>query len=467
MGQIVDTMIVYQILRKLVTPFIQMPAYHMGIIDEKGEFLKKVATLTTAEKETVTTLDILVINLKRILGKLPGGASRLASLAAALYLIKAHGKVNESNIVDTLFTLEEDFNRYLAEDAPANATGPAIAGTHGDPVVTNSAAKRYKAKNKKMGIARRIPSPVIEAHNDFLSKNKNKLTPHKDYTSFVKANSTHIQNHIDSIKKEINSFNGLDNKQKTKKLQDRMHRAKTEVTDAWSKLNEDISLQYHNNLNPKLWDDGQLKPEVRGKLIQFAETWRDFAMIPKEMVQDIVMTGGNANYNYTDQSDIDVHLVVDRDGFGMPRDFIDQFLQDKKILWTMTHPDIKVYGYPLEPYAQDPAEAIPMNQGQYSLMNAQWIQMPSNLNLDFTGNKVLQDKVDHYKHVVDRLIRSSASSAALKGIKNKITAARGPAIAKGGEFSLENLVFKELRNQGYIDKIDMYLKSEQDKALSL
>lgn len=391
MGQITDTVIVYQILRKLATPFIQMPAYHMGIIDEHGDFLKKVSTLTTAEKETVTTLDILVINLKRILGKLPGGASRLASIAAALYLIRAHGKVNESNIVNTLFTLEEDFKRYLVEDAPANATGPAVAGTHGDTVVTNTAAKRYKAKNKKMGIARRIPSPVIE----------------------------------------------------------------------------DISLQYHNNLNPKLWDDGQLKPEVRGKLIQFAETWRDFAMIPKEMVQDVVMTGGNANYNYTDQSDIDVHLVVDRDGFGMPRDFIDQFLQDKKILWTMTHPDIKIYGYPLEPYAQDPAESIPMNQGQYSLMNAQWIQMPSNLNLDFTGNKVLQDKVDHYKHVVDRLIRSSASAAALKGIKNKITAARGPAIAKGGEFSLENLVFKELRNQGYIDKIDMYLKSEQDKALSL
>ena len=389
MGQIIDTVIVYQILRKLVTPFIQMPAYHMGIIDANGDFLKKVSTLTTAEKETVTTLDVLVINLKRILGKLPGGATRLASLAAALYLIKAHGKVNESNITDTLFTLEEDFKRYMQEDAPVNATGPAVAGTTGAPIITKTASSKYKEQNKKMAITKRIP------------------------------------------------------------------------------ILEDISLQYHNNLNPKLWDDGQLKPEVRGKLIQFAETWRDFAMIPKEMVQDIVMTGGNANYNYTDQSDIDVHLVVDRDGFGLPRDFIDQFLQDKKILWTMTHPDIKVYGYPLEPYAQDPAESIPMNQGQYSLMNAQWIQMPTNLNLDFTGNQVLQDKVEHYKQVIDRLIRSSASSNALKAIKNKITAARGPAIAKGGEFSLENLVFKELRNQGYIDKIDMYTKSEQDKALSL
>ena len=389
MAQILDTVIVYQLLRKLVTPFIQMPAYQMGIIDENGDFLKKVDTLTPEEKATVTPLDILVINLKRILGKFPGGKSKLASFAAALYLIRAHNKVNESNIVDTLFTLEEDFNKFLEEDAPANATGAFVAGTKGDTVVTKSAAAKYKAKNKLMGIAKRIP------------------------------------------------------------------------------VAEDISLQYHNNLNPKLWDDGKLKSEVRGKLIQFAETWRDFAMIPKEMVQDIVMTGGNANYNYTEQSDIDVHLVVDRDGFGIPRDFIDQFLQDKKILWTMTHPDIKIYGYPLEPYAQDPAEAIPMNQGQYSLMNDQWIQMPSNLNIDFTSNKVLNDKVEHYKHVIDRMIRSNASDAALKAIKTKITAARGPAIAKGGEFSLENLVFKELRNQGYIDKIDMYVKSEQDKALSL
>jgi hypothetical protein len=393
MGSVVDTVIVYKILRKLVTPFIQMPAYHLGIIDENGNFLKKVANFSSSEKEAVTPMDVMVINLKRILGKLPGGRSQLASFAAALYLIRAHGNVNESNIMDTLFTLEEDFNRYLEEDAPANSAGAAgVYGTRaGETVVTNSAAKRYKAKNKKMGIARRIPTPVIE----------------------------------------------------------------------------DISLQYHNNLNPKLWDDGQLKPEVRGKLIQFAETWREFAMIPKEMVEDVVMTGGNANYNYTDLSDIDVHLVVDRDGFGLPRDFIDQFLQDKKILWTMTHPDIKVYGYPLEPYAQDLAESIPMGQGQYSLMNDEWIQMPLNLHFDFSTNRVLQDKVEHYKQVIDRLIRSHADDKALKAIKTKITAARGPAIAKEGEFSLENLVFKELRNQGYIDKIDMYTKSEQDRALSL
>jgi hypothetical protein len=313
-----------------------------------------------------------------------------------MYLIRAHGNVNESNITDTLFTLEEDFNRYMEEDAPANSAGAAgVYGTRaGETIVTPSAAQRYKNKNKKAEDQLKLPV---------------KIAP----------------------------------------------------------IEEDTTLQYHNQLNPKLFSDGRLKGEVRGKLLQFAETWREFAMIPKEMVEDVVMTGGNANYNYTDLSDIDVHLVVDRDGFGLPRDFIDQFLQDKKILWTMTHPDIKVYGYPLEPYAQDPAESIPMGQGQYSLMNDDWIQMPLNLHLDFSTNKVLQDKVEHYKQVIDRLIRSHADDKALKAIKTKITAARGPAIAKEGEFSLENLVFKELRNRGLLDRLNRYEKGLVDGNLGL
>jgi hypothetical protein len=52
-------------------------------------------------------------------------------------------------------------------------------------------------------------------------------------------------------------------------------------------------------------------------------------------------------------------------------------------------------------------------------------------------------------------------------IKQKIKKMRGDSIAKSGEFAFGNLVFKELRNQGYLDKMDTYQKSNQDKALSL
>jgi len=58
-----------------------------------------------------------------------------------------------------------------------------------------------------------------------------------------------------------------------------------------------ISLQYHDELNPKLWDDKKLKPEVRTALLKFADTWADYASIPKNLIQDIIMVGGNVNYN--------------------------------------------------------------------------------------------------------------------------------------------------------------------------
>jgi hypothetical protein len=57
-----------------------------------------------------------------------------------------------------------------------------------------------------------------------------------------------------------------------------------------------ISLQYHDELNPKLWNGNKLKSEVRVKLLKFADTWADYASIPKNLIQDIIMVGGNVNY---------------------------------------------------------------------------------------------------------------------------------------------------------------------------
>ncbi len=92
-----------------------------------------------------------------------------------------------------------------------------------------------------------------------------------------------------------------------------------------------ISLQYHDELNPKLWNGNKLKPEVRTKLLKFADTWADYASIPKNLIQDVIMVGGNVNYNYTDKSDIDVHLIIDRNKLG-ERKLVDDYLQSKKVL---------------------------------------------------------------------------------------------------------------------------------------
>lgn len=242
-----------------------------------------------------------------------------------------------------------------------------------------------------------------------------------------------------------------------------------------NKLNEEnglqetkISLEYHNELNPKLWNGARLKPDVREALILFGNAWADFAKIPRSMIMDIIMTGGNANYNYTAKSDIDVHLVMDRYAFapGVSKEFVDEYFQDKKVLWTLTH-DINILGYSLEPYAQDNVDRYPANQGVYSLTRDRWIQFPNKGDYNFQDDPGLKQKVFFYKRMINKAIKDKMDIIAIKEIKNKIRNMRGAAIAKGGEFSFENLVFKELRNTGYLDKINKYEQLLKNKSLSL
>jgi hypothetical protein len=390
---------VYQFVRQLVTPFTQMPAYHMGIIDEKGDFLRD--PVTQEEKDVVAPFTILVINLKRLLGKLPGGQTRLASFAAALYLLKKHKTVNESNLNENVESMEVEFfncrveaDIMITEDGPVNATGSAVSGTGpGDSViVSNSARKKYRNKNLRSFMQMVKRKPVVE----------------------------------------------------------------------------DTTLEYHNEMNPKIWtDDHKLRPEVRGKLLQIAEAWRMFAKIPLNKVMTIILTGGNANYNYTSASDLDVHLIINRNDFNVDRDLVDEYLQDKKTLWTLTHPDITVNGYPVELYAQDSVDVPHYGQGVYNIVDDEWVQSPEKLNLDFSKNHLLQQKVEDYKKLIDHLITSKADKDSIGVVKDKIRNMRGAAIQKGGEFSFENLVFKDLRNQGYLDKLSDYERTSMDKALSL
>ena len=102
---------VYQFLKKLVTPFEKTEAFKLGIIDKDGKILKKRRDLETKEEKSAYNLsDTLVWNLKKILGKIPLGKTRLASYAAALYLIKEQG--NGKILVDEK-ELEKQFFDYF------------------------------------------------------------------------------------------------------------------------------------------------------------------------------------------------------------------------------------------------------------------------------------------------------------------------------------------------------------------
>lgn len=108
----IDVFMTYRFLRTLTTDWTDMKAYELGIIDDQGNILKKRKDLeSTEEREAYTLFDRLVWKLKRLLGKVPGGKSMVASYAAALWLIKE----NASHVMHNPDLLEEAFVEYVQE----------------------------------------------------------------------------------------------------------------------------------------------------------------------------------------------------------------------------------------------------------------------------------------------------------------------------------------------------------------
>ena len=135
----IDYYLAYQFVKKLSTPFKETEAYKLGIIDEKGKVLKKRSRLTSKERESYKLMDTLIFNIKKFLEKLPGGKSKIGSLAAALMLIKEQRSidelVNDENLenkfiefinsqecFDLLLEYEEPISKYLKESGPTVVT---------------------------------------------------------------------------------------------------------------------------------------------------------------------------------------------------------------------------------------------------------------------------------------------------------------------------------------------------------
>lgn len=226
-----------------------------------------------------------------------------------------------------------------------------------------------------------------------------------------------------------------------------------------------LTLKSHDELNPKLWRGERLIPEISIALNRIGSAWASFAKIPQVAITDIVITGGNANFNYTTKSDIDLHLIIDKSKIKC-EGMLDEFLQSKKELWAKTH-DIRIKGQPVELYAQDQRDSFKQGQGVYSLVSNKWLQKPTKVRINRNDTTVLA-KVQDITHQIDSLITSKSDDMeSFKRIKNKLKGMRASGIQKGGETAPENLTFKELRNRGVLDKMNRYMRDLQDKSLSL
>lgn len=147
MANLVDLYLVYRILRLFTTPFAEWEANKTGVIDDEGNIIVPQDKRTIAQDDSFTKFDLLILKLKKVLEKLPFGKTKLASYAAALFLLKEEKNIKEE-------TLEEQFldyyngKTYLSEGVEediANVTG-GIAGLDGNPPASRGFIRRF-AKN--------------------------------------------------------------------------------------------------------------------------------------------------------------------------------------------------------------------------------------------------------------------------------------------------------------------------------
>jgi predicted nucleotidyltransferase len=214
----------------------------------------------------------------------------------------------------------------------------------------------------------------------------------------------------------------------------------------------------------------QLKNEVKLNLIKVSELFRDFIGVDF-FLDDVIMTGSLANYNWSKFSDVDLHLVVDFTQFEEDKlELYTELFKVKKTIFNNVH-NIKIYGFDVEVYVQDSNESH-FSSGVYSVLYDEWIVKPKHEKID-VDKKILKDKINQWVNIIDGVeettkdVSAEESKEIIDKYRDKLKKFRSCGLEKGGEFSYENIVFKYLRRSGHIEKLFNLENQILDKELSL
>ena len=223
---------------------------------------------------------------------------------------------------------------------------------------------------------------------------------------------------------------------------------------------------YNKDLNHNFWFNKQFNKVIREKLLRIAGDFiRDSKVVAT--IDDIQLTGSLANYNYNKYSDLDVHILLDFSKINEDSALVKQALDGKRFIWNLRH-SIILRDHEVELYFQDTKEPH-IASGLYSILKDEWLTEPKynppNVDIRDVNKKAssLVDLIEHLKHEIslnDCPIRAKTLHKFGKRLKSKIGKMRTEGLQREGEFSIENLAFKQLRNNGAIGLlIDLITKS--------
>lgn len=224
-------------------------------------------------------------------------------------------------------------------------------------------------------------------------------------------------------------------------------------------LNE--KFEVHDTLNPVLWDDSKLRPEVREKVLEIVSQFIESSRVPLNVV-DVHLVGSQASYNYTKHSDLDVHIISNFDLVDCSEEILQTVYNYVKSKFNSDY-DIKIHGIDIEVYVEDVRTTVTSN-GVYSVSTDSWIKFPK--KLDNIPQVDISDKVTDWEEKIKLAIQSQNSDKISQCIGD-IYVIRKNSIDVEGEYGVGNQLFKELRNKGLIDDLKDAYKKSRSNELSL
>lgn len=229
-------------------------------------------------------------------------------------------------------------------------------------------------------------------------------------------------------------------------------------------IDEDAFRVYNDTLCYALWNESlQLDPAVRAGLLKVAEDFYEKTGF-KAPIIDVYLMGSIANYNWTPDSDADIHIIIDYDQLQMPKETTKEVVRTVASQWNAEH-EVTVKGHKVEINFQNVKEQKPHVTGIYSLKSCQWIRQPVKQNVQI--NKMLvQTKYKAMKKYVEAVINSGDRDA-MKQAKKYIDAFRQYGLDTAGELSVENIVFKALRAKGLLTQLKNSIVHVYDKEMTV
>ena len=229
------------------------------------------------------------------------------------------------------------------------------------------------------------------------------------------------------------------------------------------------SFEVNDTLEPNVWEDDKLIPEVRKALLKIANDFLiDFPF--KVTVEDITLTGSLANYNWSKYSDVDLHIVLDFSQVDENEELVAGFFKNLQTNWNNRH-DILMKGYEVEIYFQDSREPH-LSTGIYSIERDDWLvkSEPDPVSIDYANiEKKAEDIVDRIDHI-EQMMADEEGEAVLDAIdrlKAKIRNMRKTGLEGAGQYSVENLAFKVLRRSEELGRLSDLKAKAYDELMTV